>query len=114
VAGLVTPLAGRAALVLAVTCSAAGCSRGGELSAAEHARTACQEWRDYSDSRAGGTADTSLLPLAEDDAGLAAEGDDRYRELHDRIAVVVATIERGTPVSSQEVAAVDQACAALG
>lgn len=62
-----------------------------------------------------GPVDTSLLPLAEDDAALAAERDSRYRALHDRIAEAVAKVEAGTTrLAARETARVDDACADTG
>ena len=101
----------RVALALAVAASLPACSEDREPNAADYARTACQEWQDYVKSLDGQTIDTSLLPLAEDDASLAAERDPRYEELRTRLGAAVARVQSGTErLPPGEVAVVNDAC----
>lgn len=101
----------RVALALAVSASLTACSEDREPNAADYARIACQEWQDYVKSLDGQTIDTNLLPLAENDASLAAERDPRYEELRTRLAAAVARVQSGTErLPPGEVAAVNNAC----
>lgn len=101
----------KVAVALAVSASLVACTEDREPNAADYARIACQEWQDYVTSFDGQEIDTSLLPLAEDDAVLAAERDDRYEELRTRLEAAVARVQSGTErLPPREVAAVNDAC----
>lgn len=110
-----SPLLARIASSLVLASSLAGCSGSQASTAADYARAACEEWQNYSASLRDGPVDTSLLPLAEDDAALAAERDSRYRTLHERIAEAASKVEAGTTrLPVRETARVDGLCTATG
>jgi hypothetical protein len=105
-----------------VLCLLVGCSgrpiSPHSLTSVNYARTACTEWRPFSESRHDAIPKTDLLPLARTDGGLAAK-DSTYATLGSTLERAVDAVYPGGPASTapprpvpeQLAVAADQACA---